>query len=296
MRCLCIILVCLLFFSCNDTRKTTTGFAEVNGTKLYYEVAGKGEPILFVHGNVGDCRHWDYQFKPLSKKYKVVRYDVRGYGKSDLPNPEITFSNHVDIYELMNYLDIEKVHICGFSMGSSIATSFAIAYPDKCLSLISVGSWVSGYGFGDYKSLSADSMYAVMNKVRTIAKENGSVAATDFFINGNELFRKTLGVNQQTMDFMKSIGYDYSYWGFINEYKTKGVRPVAVKQLSNIKIPTLIITAEFDLGACSEVADLKEAEIEGSKKITIQNAGHVMNVDKPDEFNSEIISFIGSLK
>ena len=66
-----------------------TGYAEVNNTRLYYEVAGSGDAILLIHGNGGDRRHWDEQFEVFAKDYKVVRFDVRGFGKSAKPANEV---------------------------------------------------------------------------------------------------------------------------------------------------------------------------------------------------------------
>ena len=62
-----------------------TGFAEINGARIYYEVAGRGAPLVFVHGYALDCRMWDDQFDDFADRYRVVRYDIRGFGRSDLP-------------------------------------------------------------------------------------------------------------------------------------------------------------------------------------------------------------------
>ena len=63
-------------------------FANVTGGRLYYKVDGRGEPIVFIHGNIGDHRHWDKQFSVLANNYKVIRYDVRGFGKSSVPEED----------------------------------------------------------------------------------------------------------------------------------------------------------------------------------------------------------------
>ena len=92
------------------------------------------------------------------------------------------------------------------------------------------------------------------------------------------------------------MGYDYDYWGFKNPNKRSNPSPTAINRLNEIKVPTLIVTAEFDMAPCITVADLMEKEIKGSKKITMKDAGHCMNMDKPEEFNAELVSFIESLK
>ena len=107
--------ILFLIYSCNNSKNTLqpeTGIAEVNGTKLYYELAGAGECIVFIHGNFGDCRLWDNQFELFAKKYKVLRYDVRGYGKSAMPVKGEKYSPHNDLRALLDYLKIEKATFC----------------------------------------------------------------------------------------------------------------------------------------------------------------------------------------
>ena len=155
---LAIIASSILMCQAQQKQNVTSGIAEVNGTKLYYETAGKGDVIILVHGNEGDRRHWDYQFLSLAKDFKVIRYYVRGYGKSALPDKEIAYWDHEDLKALLDYLEIRKSHICGLSMGSGIAVDFAIAYPEMCKSLIPIGPWANGYGFGDFKTPASDSL------------------------------------------------------------------------------------------------------------------------------------------
>ncbi len=136
----------------NQALNTDSGYAEVNGTKLYYETAGTGEPIVLIHGSFGDRRHWDFQFKEFGKKYKVIRYDVRGYGKSTLPNPDKAYTDSEDLNAILGFLEIKKAHVCGLSMGSVIAVDFALSYPDKCSSLLLIGPRVAGDGSAAYRT------------------------------------------------------------------------------------------------------------------------------------------------
>ncbi|MBA7553718.1 2-hydroxy-6-oxo-6-phenylhexa-2,4-dienoate hydrolase [subsurface metagenome] len=232
---------------------------------------------------------------PLAKEFKVIRYDVRGYGKSALPNPEEPYSDYEDLKALLDHLNINKAHICGLSMGSGIVVDFAIAYPDMCKSLIPVGPWASGYGMNDFKSPAADSLFTVMATVASIAREKGSKEATDYFLTGNRIFKNTIK-STKTLDLMKMVGYDYSFWGFINESKRQPLQPMAISQLDKIKTPTLIITAEYDLESCKEIAEIMEKEIAGSKKVSLEKAGHCMNMDKPDEFNEVLVKLIKNLE
>src|SRR5210317_848418 len=109
--------------------KIETGFAEVNGTRLYYELAGTGDPIVLIHGNFGDRRYFDGQFDVLARAHRVLRYDIRGYGKSMLPIEGVPYSDFEDLEALMAHLDIDRAHIAGFSLGSGTAVDFCLAHP-----------------------------------------------------------------------------------------------------------------------------------------------------------------------
>lgn len=135
-----------------------SGYAEVNGTKLYYEITGAGQPLVLIHGNFGDRRHWDLQFIELSKKYKVLRYDCRGYGKSALPKADEAYKDCEDLKALMEFFGIKKAHLCGLSQGGDIAIDFALAYPEMAISLIPIGPQVMGMGEEEYDTPAFDTL------------------------------------------------------------------------------------------------------------------------------------------
>lgn len=100
------------------------GMAKVNGTSLYYEVTGKGLPLVLISGGgTLDRRAWDDQFETFAKYYKVIRYDIRGIGKSARPLKD--FSHSQDLYALLKFLKVRKAHIVGLSFSGAIALDFA---------------------------------------------------------------------------------------------------------------------------------------------------------------------------
>ena len=130
-----------------------------------------------------------------------------------------------------------------------------------------------------------------MAKIGSTAAEEGLKTATDYFWTGNEIFRNTIR-SSKTRDHVKKPGYDYSYWHFMNRSKRQVFQPPAMNVLDRINIPTLIVIGEYDLEACIEIADIMEEKIEGSTKVSMEGAGHCMNMDKPEEFNRIVIDFI----
>jgi len=285
---LALVLVSALLLIACAQQEASSGYAEVNGTKLYYEVAGSGDPIVLIHGNAGDRRHYDGQFEVFAKSHKVIRYDVRGFGKSSLPVQGERYSDHDDLKALLGYLGISKAHIAGFSMGSSIAVNFVLAYPEMSNSLIAIGPWVGGYN-----SPAAEELVKDLGKVTSILKESGTRAAAEHFINA-PCFNPHM-ISSKVKDRVTEMGYDYSFWHWSNEDPRRYVDPPAARQLERISLPTLIITAEYDVEACREIADLLERKIPNAKKVDIADATHFMLMEKPAEFNKIVLDFLSKI-
>jgi len=271
-----------------------SGYAEINGTKLYWETAGIGDAIVLIHGSFGDRRFWDFQFTALSKKYKVLRYDVRGYGKSALPKSDEPYTDAEDLNALMEFLKIKKAHVCGLSLGSIVGIDFALSHPDKLISLILCGPRVAGDGTDEYRTINADTVRAIIAKTTDMVKNKSAKEATDYLWTGNHSMGKTV-ISSITREKLLNMGYEYSWWRYLNTSKRGLVFPMAIKKLYEIKTPTLILTAEYDLELCKEVAVIIVKEIAGAKLISVKGAGHIMNMDKPRKFNKAIFKFIRKL-
>jgi pimeloyl-ACP methyl ester carboxylesterase len=272
-----------------------SGYAAVNGTKLYYEISGKGEPLILIHGSFGDRRFWSNQFNALAKKFKVICYDVRGFGKSALPDSNEAYTDAADLNALMEFLKIEKAHICGLSLGSIIAIDLALTYPQRCISLIPVGPRVTGDATDQYRSANGDSIREIIATTTTIAKTQGPKAATDFLWKGNHAMGRTV-IDPGTLSTLLTMGYEYSWWRYLHTSKRSFAEPLGIKRLSEIKIPTLVVTAEYDLELCKEIAAIMIKQMPNAKLVSIKAAGHLMNMDQPEEFNEVVTNFIKELK
>jgi len=276
-------------------KAVSSGYAEVNGTKLYYEMAGAGQPLVLIHGNFGDRRHWDLQFIELSKKYKVLRYDCRGYGKSALPKADEAYKDCEDLKALMEFLGIKKAHLCGLSQGGDIAIDFVLAYPDMAISLIPIGPQVMGMGEEEYNTPAFDTLRVTAVQTLEILKSKGPKGATDYLWTGEHVFGKSV-ISPVTRKALLQMGYDYSWWRYLNANKRGYAFPKAIRKLNEIRIPSLIVTAEFDLPVCKELVDLMIEKIPGAKLISIKGAGHIMNMDKAGEFNKAVSEFLDNIK
>lgn len=264
--------------------QVTTGFAEVNGTKLYFESTGKGPPLLLLHAGPVDCRMWDFQFKEFAKKYKVIRYDARGFGKSQLPNKP--FSPVKDVIHLLNFLKIKKTNLMGCSLGGGTALEFALDYPRRVDRLILVGPSLGGFAYSEEMQQKGAELF-------NAAKEKGAAEAIRIFLNDPfwsysvpskdypealEKFKKMANDNSRIFDWYSKI------------VETKKLP--AVERLPEIKIPTLVIVGDRELADTQKATDLLKKEIKGAKKIVIAGGGHMINMEKPGEFNKIVLEFL----
>ncbi|MFQ5980474.1 MAG: alpha/beta fold hydrolase [Candidatus Heimdallarchaeota archaeon] len=267
-----------------------SSYADVNESRLYYEISGSGDPIVLIHGGYCDLRIWDGQIQAFSAKHKLIRYDLRGYGKSALPEPNKSYKHHDDLKALLEHLDLPEAHICGHSFGSAVAADFALAYPELCKSLISEGPWVFGYS-----SPSAKALISFISKVDSVFKEKGKKAALVYFHADEDPTIRFHYNDQNLVNRLIEIGLDYSFWHHLHEDPVEVFHPIAIEQLDKISKPTLIITSNNDVEPCREIAVLMEQKIRNSTKVVIMDAGHDIGLNKPIEFNKAVLDFLSSL-
>jgi 3-oxoadipate enol-lactonase len=265
-----------------DTRH---GFAEVNDTRLYYEVAGTGEPLVLIHGFTLDTRMWDDQFRPLAEHHRVVRYDVRGFGKSAVP-AGAPYTNADDLAALLDYLTIPAAAIIGLSMGGGIAIDFALAYPAMTRTLIPVDSSLSGHQWsGEWN--------ARFGQIGQTARAGGVDAAKTQWL-ADPLFAPANERAAVAARLQRMVA-DYSGWHWVNrDPRRKNERP-ATKRLGEITTPTLVVIGERDVPDFHVVADRVTALIPDARKVVIPGVGHMANMEAPERFTSEALGFLSAI-
>lgn len=268
--------------------QTKSGIAEGNGTRLYYEVAGAGDRLVLVHGGGGDRRHWDGQFLALAERHQVVRYDLRGYGKSAAPVEGQPYRHEDDLNALLGALGISKAHIAGFSLGCQIVVDAYTLYPDLFRSIIAVGPYVSGYS-----SAATEHLFGGYGECGAVYQTEGQVAAAACFAN-------LPAFNPDQIDdapkaLIAEICRDFTWWFVDHADPMERVTPVATEKLEDIAVPLLIISAEHDAAACREVADLLEQKVPGCHRSDLSGASHFMLMEKPGAFNEIVGTFLKEL-
>lgn len=262
------------------------GFAEVNDTRLHYETLGRGHPLVLVHGFSVDNRVWDDQFEAFAKRFKVIRYDVRGFGKSAFPTIGKGYSHTKDLKALLNQLGIDHAYLIGLSMGGYIALDFTIEYPEMIEALILVDTTIGGFQWSKTWS-------ELWKSIWKEAKKESVKAAKDLELKAT-FFEPTLEKSDVAWRLRQMVS-DYSGWHFVNTDPLRSLDPPAIDRLQEIKVPTLIIVGERDLPDFHMIADILNKKIQNSKRITLKGAGHVPCMETPKEFNEAVLSFLANV-
>jgi pimeloyl-ACP methyl ester carboxylesterase len=282
------LLITLFMSACSGVREAMpirTGMANVNGTNLYFEVAGEGHPIVLIGGGGSlDRRMWDHQFKAFAKHYRVVRYDPRGIGKSEIP--ERPFSHSQDLYNVLGFLNVEKTYLVGLSFGGTVAVDFALEHPEKVDALILVGSGLSDFNQAAMQSISGLSL---------LAKEKGDMAAIKMIVEDpSYIGAENMAARSRAQQILSENAHIFRS-NFPHVRLWQPIEPPAGQRLLEIRAPTLVMAGEKDYPAIQEIADRLEAGIVGAKKVVMIRAGHMMNLEKPEEFNRVVLDFLSKL-
>ena len=273
--------------------KPESGFIRIDNANLYYELAGQGQPLVLIHAGVADSRQWDHEFADFSRDFRVLRYDLRGYGKS-LP-VEGEFSHIEDLTALLDKLGINQpLVLIGCSMGGGMAMDFALAHPSKMKALVMLGSAPSGLALdvhGHPKMEAAEQAYN-SGDLDLLAE-----LETQIWFDG--MGRTPQQVNQE----MRSLAKEMDRLALAHEARGLGKRlpdahTKAAERLDELEIPVLLIVGEHDVPYVHAAADYMVEHVEhvpSARKVIIDDAAHLANMDQPVQFQSAVRSFLDEI-
>jgi len=271
----------------------TTGVLEVNGAKIAYEVAGEGRPVVFIHAGVADQRMWDDQFDLFAEKYRVVRYDTRGYGKTT--SEAVEYSNRADLRALLDHLGIDRAILIGCSRGGQIATDVTLESPERVAALITVGSGPGGYDIE--QSPEEEARWAALEQ-----REEAYIAAGDYeSVIQMDIEVWLAGFPRSVDDMPAPLVQRMVEMGRANySHADEGAKaipldPPGAGRLGEIRVPALILWGDLDNAYILRAAPALADGIRGSQRAIIHGTAHMPNMEKPEEFNRIVMTFIDSL-
>ena len=256
----------------------------VNDFNLSYDDVGEGSiPIIFLHGFPFDKTMWQVQLEFLKSSYRLIACDIRGFGKSTDEESPLSMDLFADdLIQFIDNLNIEKAIICGLSMGGYIALNAMKRFPDRFDALI----------LCDTQCI-ADTAEAKEKRFKAI-KDIEEDGVFDF----NEGFIKKV-FHKDSIENKKELVRDVRNVVFSNSdhVMKQGLLAIAERSetcsiLNEINVPTLILCGREDEVTPLVQSEMMHAAVEGSELRVIDNAGHVSNLEQPDEFNKYLLDFL----
>ncbi len=259
----------------------------VNNIDLSYNDEGpEGAPIIiFIHGFPLNKSMWDKQVNALKNNYRVIAYDIRGHGNSEVGAIDFSIDLFVnDLLRFMDALKIEKTILCGLSMGGYIALNAIENHPERFSALILSDT-----------NCTADTPESKEKRMLTIIsiKENGVEKLADDLL-PNLFAPESFKSNSEEIVAVKEMIVTTTILSLNKSLHALANRKETCSRLAEIKVPVLILVGKDDKITPPEVASAMQEKIEGSQLSIIEHAGHLSNLENTDEFNTQLKKFIDS--
>lgn len=252
-----------------------------NGIAMNYELEGSGPPLTLIHALGLDLRMWRWQVPTFSAGRQVLRYDVRGHGRSDTsPGPYSLELFAEDLHGLLQALGIPRTDLLGLSMGGMIAQAFVLAHPEMVGSLV-LADTTSEYGPESRRQFEERARIAETQGMGPLVQ---SIVERWF----TPAFRQTYPL---VVDEIRTVLRQTDPAGYAASCLAIA-RLDLTGRLHEIGNPTLVLVGDQDLSTPLAMAKRIHEAISGSRLQVVQDASHLSNVAQPDQFNSAVLSFL----
>ena len=263
--------------------------ATVNGINMYYEVHGKGVPLVMIQGFAGNHQAWFFQTPVFKRYYKVIIFDNRGIGKTDKSGEPYTIKTMAeDVIGLMDYLNVDKAHVLGLSLGGMVAQEVAISYPERVSKLV-LGSTFAGSEDGNdvhpemMKAFAAPEGTASID-FRSIPIEKVMYKMTSLAFN-RRLYRMVLlPLSKHSMKSINPEGH-FKQMAAISSYST-------LDRLHLIKATTLVITGTGDRIISPGASEVLASRIPNARLVMVKGGSHAFFMEMRGRFNREVLDFL----
>ncbi len=265
-----------------------TGFVEVSGAPLYYEVAGDGPVLVLIHEGLADSRMYDDQFRVFAQRYRVVRYDLHGFGRSGTPTQPYTHSE--DLGTLLDHLGIERAALLGMSLGGGIALDFAVTYPARVDALALLAAGIGGLSLVDMDPATA----ALAAPVAEAFKSGDFVRAIELsvrlWVDGTERSPEEVdpGVRERFRELYTDVLRRLREGG----RQADPLDPPTYTRLGEIAAPTLVVVGSGDIPAVRNLADVLARSIPNAGEVVLPRLAHLLNLERPAVVNRLVLDFL----
>jgi len=260
-----------------------------DGIRLYYEEAGSGSPVVFVHEYAGDWRTWEPQMRHFARTHRCITFSQRGYLPSDVPTDPAQYSQDLqrdDAIAILNGLNIAKAHIVGHSMGAATALHVGIHYPERCLSVTAAGC-----GYGSSPDL------AVVEATREASRETAKMFETEDFAVAAAKYAD--GATRQThknkdprgfAEFARMLAEHSPVGHAMTMRNVQAKRPTLWEMEADLKkfsVPLLVLVGDED-GWCVDGSIYLKRTVPTAGLVVIPRSGHTITSEEPAAFNAAV--------
>jgi pimeloyl-ACP methyl ester carboxylesterase len=265
-----------------------------DGVQLHYEETGSGTPVVFVHEFAGDSRSWEPQVRYLSRRYRCITFNARGWPPSEVPDGVASYSQARacdDIRSVLDHLKIDKAHVAGLSMGGFATLHFGLTYPDRALSLL-----VAGAGYGSERG------------EREKFRNEAVIIADKLEREGMAAFAQAYAYGPTRVQFENKDPRGFAeFKAMLAEHSAKGAantqlgvqreRPSIFDledQLAKLAVPMLVVTGDEDWPCLLPGVFIKRV-CPSAALLVIPNSGHAINIEEPGHFNAALAEFLAQV-
>jgi 3-oxoadipate enol-lactonase len=260
----------------------------VRDIEIYYEVHGKGFPLVLIRGLGSNADHWYAQIPAFSSHFSVVCFDNRGIGRSQKSDEASTISMMADdTVALMDSIGISRAHILGISMGGMIAQQIALRYPSRVHGLVLACTHCGGY---HAVRTSEEIAKIFVEYILTGSQEAAQKAAPSIFT--ERTLKERPEVVQRYSEISQRFPPDPAT--LINQWKAVQGHDTWA-ELPKIEAPTLVLTGSEDILIPPENATILTERIPNARLQVIEGGGHQFLVEQADAFNRAVLDFLDSL-
>jgi pimeloyl-ACP methyl ester carboxylesterase len=258
---------------------------------MHYELRGDGHPLVLIHSGVSDLRFWDDQMEAFAEQHRVIRYDVRGHGKT--PCPPGDYSHHGDLKALLDHLGVGQTAVLGCSMGGGIAIDFALAYPGQVIALIPVASAVGGFDPEESDIAAKEERERLFSEMGVAYDQGDFRSAAHLlarvWVDGPKRSPDQVDpeVRARAMEMMMGM-FELPE----DEGTEQPLDPPAASRLAEIDAPTLVMVGDYDDERILMSANYLAEGITGARKVVLPGLAHYPNMERPAEFNRIVLDFL----
>lgn len=259
---------------------------KANDILMNYEIKGKGQNLVLIHGAGDNLNTWYHQVPVFSKSYRVITYDVRGSGETESPKGEYSISLFSeDVYQLMKAIRVEDAYFLGYSMGGRIALELALNHPESVKALVLANSSV---GLTPPPAESIERRRAMLELL-----DKGDMKAFAEMMTTNAFSPGFKSSNPVEFEKYMKVKLQNQPEGFARIMRLLGV-PASPPDLGKVKCPVLLIAGENDSIMGAEQGKQTHKAIVGSKLVTLPT-GHAAAIELPEKFNSAVLEFLSAV-